>query len=134
MVQVMGVAVKSKRKKTHTDPYSRGERSGKKAKPDVLTTSVPPALVPSVSTPAFLPHHVASTPTSMRITANSHYFNEAAIDLRNMALLRSLLHAQLNRLCKYYGVKAKGTNEDIIHTLSAIVYPPPPSQTLCPTL
>ncbi|KAF8218396.1 hypothetical protein L208DRAFT_1420110 [Tricholoma matsutake] len=72
----MGVAVKSKWKITHTDLYSGGERSGKKAKPDA----------------------------------------------------RSIL----NRLCKYYGVKAKGTNEDI--TLSAIVYPPPPSQTLCPTL
>ena len=91
-------------------------------------------LVPSVSTLAFPPHHVASTPTSTMTTANSHYFNEAAIDLHNTALLRSLLRAQLNRLCKYYGVKAKGTNEDIIHALSAIVYLPPPSQTLCPTL
>jgi hypothetical protein len=36
--QVMGVAVKSKRKITHTDPYSGGERSGKKAKPDARST------------------------------------------------------------------------------------------------
>ncbi|KAF8223472.1 hypothetical protein L208DRAFT_1411854 [Tricholoma matsutake] len=145
----MGVAVKSKRKITHTDPYSGGERSGKKAKPDARsvvaqhtiprasttvrpvaptptpqgTPAVSPGLTTSVPPATLVPHHVASTPTSTTTTANSHYFNEAAIDLRNTALLRSLLRAQLNRLCKYYGVKAKGTNEDIIHTLSAIVYP-----------
>lgn len=119
--QVMGVAVKSKWKITHTDLYSRGKRLGEKAKPYMqsivaqhtipnalttvcpiaptpmlqgtpamspgLTTSVPPALVPSVSTLAFLPNHVASTPTSMMTTANSHYFNKATINLHNMALL-----------------------------------------------
>jgi hypothetical protein len=32
--QVMGVKVKMKRASAHTDPYSAGERSGKKAKVD----------------------------------------------------------------------------------------------------
>ncbi|KAF8221483.1 hypothetical protein L208DRAFT_1327722 [Tricholoma matsutake] len=118
MAQVMGVDVKSKQKITHTDPYSGGN------------TSLLSALVPSVSTPALLPHHVTFISTSMTTTANSYYFDEATIDLCNTVLLQSLLCAQLNRLCKYYGVKAKGTNEDIIHALSAIIYPPP----LCPTL
>lgn len=33
-VKVMGAAVKTKRKSMHTDPYSGGEKSGKKAKTD----------------------------------------------------------------------------------------------------
>ncbi|KAF8222548.1 hypothetical protein L208DRAFT_1322137 [Tricholoma matsutake] len=111
MAQVMGVAVKSKWKITHTDPYSRGEQLGKKAKPDARSVAQHP--IPTASTTV--------CPITPRPTPTLYYFDEPAINLCNTVLLQSLLCAQLNRLCKYYGVKAKGTNEDIIDALSAIV-------------
>jgi hypothetical protein len=40
--KVMGAPVKSKRARIHTDPFSGGERSGKKAKPDARVPLVKP--------------------------------------------------------------------------------------------
>jgi hypothetical protein len=130
---VMGVAIKSKRK-THTDPYSGGERPGKKAKPDarIPLTNTNPAFTPvPLVTSAILPAlHIPPQPftpiTSLPVavpSAPSYYFDERSIDVQDLSKLQSLHRTQLNKLCKLYKVKAKGTNEDIIVCLHGLVQP-----------
>jgi hypothetical protein len=150
---VMGVAVKTKRKTTHTDPYSGGERSGKKAKPDAraalarpaptlaasLIPAAPPAPAPTIAVlaPTFVnytpviptniptavplpprpPHvHLAPPPTN-------HYssFNPTTFDLCDHPRLRALSRTQLNMLCKYHKIKARGTNENLIADLQGLL-------------
>lgn len=130
---VMGVAVKSKRK-THTDPYSGGERPGKKAKPDarIPLTNPNPAFTPvPLMTSAILPAlHIPpqpitsiTSPPVIALSAPSYYFDERSIDMQDLSKLQSLHRTQLNKLCKLYKIKTKGTNEDIVTCLHGLVQP-----------
>ncbi|KAJ3506163.1 hypothetical protein NLJ89_g7021 [Agrocybe chaxingu] len=63
---VMNVKVKSKRK-MHTDAYSGGERSGKKAKPDALEP-LKPSVLPEKSSPATFPMVAMPVPASQGLS------------------------------------------------------------------
>ncbi|KAL0058830.1 hypothetical protein AAF712_014481 [Marasmius tenuissimus] len=123
---VMNVPVKSKRKSAHSDPYAGGERSGKKAKKDARgsqTLTVPP---PAVSPPAptLIPTPAASSGSVLTQTLIP--LDPAQFNLSDTQMLSSLRRQELNILCRYYGVKCKGTNEDLIAQLQGKIVPTNP--------
>ena len=75
MEQSIGAA-KGKRRRVHEDPYAGGKRSGKRAKPDALSTTANALARASASTavPAAAP-----TSTSQPITTCAHTSNSTAV-------------------------------------------------------
>lgn len=92
------------------------------------------SLLPSIRSHRCVPRHVQAectpnTSESILMLTGHPTHTWRAVNC-NVVLPWSILRAQLNRLCKYYDVKAKGTNEDIIHAL----YTLQTLQTICLTL
>ena len=73
--QSIGIA-KGKRRRVHEDPYAGGERSGKRAKPDALSTAANALTHASASTavPAAAP-----ASASQPITTRAHTSNSTAV-------------------------------------------------------
>ena len=73
--QSIGVA-KGKRRRVHEDPYAGGEQSGKRAKPDALSTAANVLACTSASTavPAAAP-----TSASQPITTRAHTSNSTVV-------------------------------------------------------
>jgi hypothetical protein len=104
---VMGVGVKGKKRTVHTDPYSGGERSGKRAKEDALgrpgptNTNTPPQ--PSQIMPA---------------SSSAIPFSPIQFNITDTAALEALKRPQLFQLCDLYGVAKAGTNSEIVAKLA----------------
>ena len=135
---VMNIPIKTKRK-IHSDPYSGGERSGKKAKPDARSSQpTPPPVAQGAPSHAQglaqqtrqmiaapLIHPLAQSPIFAAALPPS--LHPASFDLRNTFALKSLKRQQLNELCRHYMVSAGGTNESVIARLRECI--PPDSST-----
>ncbi|KAJ3523685.1 hypothetical protein NMY22_g11333 [Coprinellus aureogranulatus] len=107
---VMGTQVKGKKRTTHTDAYSGGERSGKRAKEDALSRVV---LHPGPTQPQAPPPHqpVSASSTSLP-------FDPSKFNINDVAALSSLKRPHLYQLCDVFNVPKKGTNTEIVSKLS----------------
>lgn len=145
----MNVRVESKRK-AHLDPYGRGERPEKKAKPDARPLRTPAARASSSQYPSApsMPFAQLQPPLAsilsilsqrgILMTTNIPSFllptlpvvtqlDPATFNLQNKFALHSLKRARLNQLCSHYKVKANGTNKAVISRLEACIPPSLPA-------
>lgn len=152
----MNVRVESKRK-AHLDPYGRGERPEKKAKPDARSPALGlgPLRTPAAwasssqypSAPSMPFAQLQPPPASILsilsqrgilMTTNIPSFllptlpvvtqlDPATFNLQNKFALHSLKRARLNQLCSHYKVKANGTNKAVISRLEACIPPSLPA-------
>lgn len=126
---VMGVPVKGKRK-VITDPYSGGEKSGKKAKKDARGPSLQVPPIPAPTEPPVIPTSYSfsnalpfirnapfftTTLSSPGLPADD--FNPSLVNPQDGVYLSTLKRPQLNKLCYYHNIPAAGKNSDIISAL-----------------
>lgn len=105
-MKVLGMDVKKGAKRTITDPYAGGERSGKKMKGDDAVDSTP--------------GYVNSVPVELGINIplrTSDVFDTSTFDIGNLPALNKLILSQIKPLCRKHNLSSTGKKAELIDRL-----------------